>query len=746
MVFESEIKDGVLRVNCLGSIFGFTVEDSDVVMAKIIEKLIAERKIAGVVLAETREYEYDMEQTQMLLEIANAIIDVVREKKIVSIKNIGTGAGNKLVPAWYNWLTNLVTYQMRGDPIGAYLNLMREIRHLKTKMVRSEPEISDAIRFYLEHALLPLQEIMENCKLIQKAKPFLVGYHIGDRTLYRRFFKPTIRPNFMYTKYLSTIPPGETVAKYKLKDTDVEVINVPEKIRHVYHLTPPEFKLHEDEYTLLDTARRYLEERRPKELEIVEQEKMREIFYTLSSDLLRDLADQMGIVVEQGQIEKLAEILTRYTAGLGVIELLLADDKIQDIFINSPLGNIPIYINHQDFEECETNLVPTVQDGDRWATRFKLLSGRPLDEANPVLDTELIVPGGIARVAAINPRLSPDGLAFALRRHRFRPWTFPLFIKEKMFNPLFGGLLWFMASYGRTLLVAGTRGSGKTSLLGSIMLQILPYYRICISEDTLELPAEALKNLGYNIQRLKSRSVITRVELELPAEEVLRTALRLGDSCLFIGEVRSVEAKALYEAMRIGALANVVAGTVHGESAYGVFDRVVNDLGVPPTSFKATDLVVICNKLRTSDGLHTFRRVTEVTEVRKHWRTDPAEEGGFVNLMEYSSQDDGLKPTDTLLNGESFILNQIATRVPDWAGRWDRVWDNVNLRSKVLQTIVDIANKTDRKELLEAETMVKANQMFHSLSERCKNEVGSVESGRVFNEWLEWFKNYAKGF
>jgi type IV secretory pathway ATPase VirB11/archaellum biosynthesis ATPase len=33
-----------------------------------------------------------------------------------------------------------------------------------------------------------------------------------------------------------------------------------------------------------------------------------------------------------------------------------------------------------------------------------------------------------------------------------------------------------------------------------------------------------------------------------------------------LGEVRSVEAKALYEAMRVGALANVVAGTIHGAS------------------------------------------------------------------------------------------------------------------------------------------------------------------------------------
>jgi len=207
-----------------------------------------------------------------------------------------------------------------------------------------------------------------------------------------------------------------------------------------------------------------------------------------------------------------------------------------------------------------------------------------------------------------------------------------------------------------------------------------------------------------------------------------------------------VEAKALYEAMRIGALSNVVAGTIHGESAYGVFDRVVNDLGVPPTSFKATDLIVIANKLKTPDGLKSFRRVVELTEVRKHWKKDPLEEGGFVNLMEYSTAEDSLKPTDTLLAGESYVLNEIAKRVPGWAGRWDLVWENINLRGQVLQSVVNISKQLGKPELMEAPTTVKVNQMFHSIAERNRKETGEVDSKRVYNEWLAWFKDYAKGF
>ncbi|MFH8108905.1 MAG: type II/IV secretion system ATPase subunit, partial [Candidatus Aenigmatarchaeota archaeon] len=426
------------------------------------------------------------------------------------------------------------------------------------------------------------------------------------------------------------------------------------------------------------------------------------------------------------------------------LEVLLADENVQDVYVNSPIGTLPIFVNHSEFEECETNLIPAKEDAEAWATRFRLYSGRPLDEANPVLDTELIVPGGRARVAAITRTLSPYGLGYAFRRHREKPWTFPLFIKVGFFDPLYAGLMSFIIDGGRSLLVAGGRGSGKTSLLGAIMLEVMKKFRICLVEDTLELPAVQLMNLGYNIERLKTRSVITRVEAELPAEEALRTALRLGDSVLIVGEVRSVEAKALFEAMRIGALANLVAGTIHGESAYGVYDRVVNDLEVPATSFKAIDVITICNLLKTPDGLRRFRRVTELTEVRKHWKQDPLDEGGFVTLMEYSAKEDRLKPTDVLINGESQVLNEIAKRVREWHGNWDAVWENILLRAKIKQTMVDFAKELGRDDILEAETVVESNEAFHLISEQVRQEVGGLDSKMIYERWLNWFKEKIK--
>jgi uncharacterized membrane protein (DUF2068 family) len=266
-----------------------------------------------------------------------------------------------------------------------------------------------------------------------------------------------------------------------------------------------------------------------------------------------------------------------------------------------------------------------------------------------------------------------------------------------------------------------------------------------LAHNTLEIPVVYLRELGYNIERLKSRSVITRVEAELPPEEALRTALRLGESVLIIGEIRSVEGKALFEAMRIGALANVVAGTIHGESPYAIYDRVVHDLGVPPASFKAIDLITICSMLRTPDGLRRFRRITELTEVRKMWKEDPMLEGAFVPLMEYSAKEDRLKPTDTLLDGESEILNQIARRVREWRGRWDAMWDNILLRARVKDTTLKMAERLKRPEVLEADWVVRSNQTFHLVSEDVLREVGALDSKLIYKRWLDWFKKELRG-
>lgn len=741
-----ELKDTTLRVRPAGLLYETGVEDSESCMAQVVDALGKNKTAQTVAIVGTREYEYSSAETKMLAETAQALEEIVRNRNLLSVLILGEY--RDYVADDFAYLQVLVMTKLPADPVSVYVELRRRMRHINVRIRSTTGKRTEAYQILMNNVIYPILQILENTSLIKAAKPFLDGYKTGDRAIYRQLFHPTVRPVFMQTRYQTQLPEGaEVVDRYTIRDgVEIEIYKVRGSVRYFYQAIPPEFKLSEDHYTILDAARRYMVEHKPRDIEFADPEHAREVFYNIGRDLLLDIAQQAGVQLARQELARLTAILTRYTAGLGVLEILLADDRLQDIYINSPIGSNPIYVFHQDYQECVTNFIPTQEDAESWATRFRLASGRPLDEANPVLDTEVVVPGGRARVAIITRTLSPQGLGFALRRHRDDPWTYPLFIQPNIryFNDLFAGLMSFIIDYSRTFLIAGTRSSGKTSLLNASLLEIMRKYRIVTVEDTLEIPINKLRNLGFNVESLKSRSVITQVETELPADEAIRTSLRLGDSVLIIGEVRSLEAKALYEAMRIGALANTVAGTIHGDSPYGVFDRVVNDLQVPATSFKATDIIVICSLMKSADGLKRFRRVTSVTEVRKHWKDDPASEGGFVPLLQYSSREDALKPTDTLLNGESYILNEIAQSVREWAGNWNDVWENIILRGRVKKTITEFAIANKKPDIMEAPFVIESNDAFHLVSEQLRNEVGTIPAERAFEMWYDWFKKQVK--
>ncbi len=549
----------------------------------------------------------------------------------------------------------------------------------------------------------------------------------------------------MYTKLIQEFPDGDIADSYEFtagEDTcEVNIFSFDDDIKVMYHITPPEFLFDQEAYSLLDDAKRIMSEHKPGREEFVDPERMREVFLNIGKDLITDLAQHKNMKLSEKIIGQLAQALLRYTVGFGLIELLLADPKVQDVNINSPNGELPIFIVHQDHGDCYTNVYPTRLEVESWATKLRLISGRPLDEANPILDTELSVENFTSRVSAITAPLSPSGLAFSFRRHRDHPWTFPLYMRPdiKYMNEIGAGLLSFIIDNNATILIAGTRSSGKSSLLGSVLVEI---NRKTI-EDTFELPQESLRRLGYNLESLKVASALSGKESsEVDPSIGIRSTLRLGDSAIFVGEVRSTEAVALFEAMRVGAAANVVAGTIHADSPYGVYDRVVNDIGVPKTSFKAIDIIIITNPVIS--GLKKYKRILRVTEVRKEWEDDPVKEGGFVDLMVYNPQTDQLEVTDDLRNGNSDILKRMAGRIREFAGDWDAIWYNVILRGQCKQSIVDAYLETKDADFLEAEFIIKANDKFHIISDKVKDRTGKMVNEDILFEYKDWLKKEVK--
>jgi type IV secretory pathway ATPase VirB11/archaellum biosynthesis ATPase len=531
-------------------------------------------------------------------------------------------------------------------------------------------------------------------------------------------------------------PPHDATLEesYNIGGNIVRIYLSPGKTEYMYFVTPVEYALTPIKFDIINRARKVMLERRPKSLDFANKLGYRDYFRRAA---LRAVAEIAGGDIDGAGMDEFAEILTRHTVGLGVLEILLEDENIRDVYINAPANEAPICVNHAKYEDCVTNIYLTEDDVEVLASKFRARSGRPFSEASPVLDLEL--PEFNTRVAAIGKPLSPDGLAFALRRQKPTPWTLPRFIANDTISCLAAGLLSFLIDGQASILITGSRGSGKTSLLVSLIGEIMPGLRILTIEDTLEIPAKSFSKVGFRIQRLKVGSFVGTSEVEMTPQEALSTALRLGESVLIIGEVRGPETKVLYESMRIGAAGNCVLGTIHGASTASVFDRVVYDIGIPPSAFKATDVVVTIAPIKKEGGLRSYRRILQISEVTKGWppqNPDPREV--FHDLMSYDPQSDKLAPTEIFKKG-SELIGSIARK---WNLTYQQALENIELRSNVKRYILRKSRQTMRPELLELENVVLANNALRMLNEEYISK-GSVEYHRLFEDWKKWFDEHS---
>jgi flagellar protein FlaI len=337
--------------------------------------------------------------------------------------------------------------------------------------------------------------------------------------------------------------------------------------------------------------------------------------------------------------DRLAAVLRKHTSGDGVLEDLFADDRVSDVYATAPVERNPLRVV-VDGETMRSNVRLGRDGAGALASRFRRESGRAFSRASPALAATAEVGDRTVRVAGVTEPTS-DGVAFAFRARDRRAWTLPALVDNGTLPPPAAGLLSVAVERGAAVLVAGGRGAGKTTTLGALLWELAPSTRVVCIEDTPELPVAALQHHGRDVQALRATD---GDEAGLDAAGALRTALRLGEGAIVVGEVRGEEARVLYEAMRVGAGSGAVFGTVHGDGAAALRERVVEDLGVPASSFASTDLVVTCE--RTDDG----RRVAAVDEVVDAETFEPlfALEGG------------GLAASGRVDRGESTVVGDLA--------------------------------------------------------------------------------------
>jgi pilus assembly protein CpaF len=235
------------------------------------------------------------------------------------------------------------------------------------------------------------------------------------------------------------------------------------------------------------------------------------------------------------------------------IEHLILDDSISEVMVNGP-GHI--FIEKSGFIESvqgvslgEKSLMVAVKN---IARRL----GDDISESKPILDSRL--PDG-SRVAAVIPPCSVNGVTLTIRKFNSRHFGIEDLIQAGTLERWLANQLEGYVLARKNLLITGSTGSGKTSMLNVLGKFIPSDERILLIEDTSEIHM-----CQDNLVRFEAR----QPQNGLPAitiRDLLKASLRHRPDRIILGEIRGGEAFDLLQLLNTGHSGSL--STVHATSA-----------------------------------------------------------------------------------------------------------------------------------------------------------------------------------
>src|ERR1700739_4121949 len=243
------------------------------------------------------------------------------------------------------------------------------------------------------------------------------------------------------------------------------------------------------------------------------------------------------------------------------IELLLLDESVSEI-----MGN-PDATWWYERDGIVRQEASVQFDAGKLRTGLEVIAnhlGKRLDEDSPLLHAQL--PDG-SRIAAVIPPVVRPAPALTIRKFTSRRFTIDDLIAR---GTLSASLAYYLSSQicaGKTVLISGGTGTGKTTLL-NILAQAIPAgERIVVIEDTAELRIEKPNVLAAECQTDTFKSRIS-------FDDLLKSSLRWRPDRIILGEVRGTEARTLLDSFNTGHAGSLA--TIHANSAEKALHRFAN--------------------------------------------------------------------------------------------------------------------------------------------------------------------------
>ncbi|MBN2458658.1 Flp pilus assembly complex ATPase component TadA [Candidatus Woesearchaeota archaeon] len=322
----------------------------------------------------------------------------------------------------------------------------------------------------------------------------------------------------------------------------------------------------------------------------------------------------------------LTSYLLTKSLGLGMIEFLMNDHKLEEVVVNE--ATEPIWIYHRDHGWLKTNIFVRDEEQTRhYASIIGRKVGRQISVLEPLLDAHLEEGD---RVNATLTPISTAGNTITFRKFARDPWTITKFIQSGTISIEAAAIVWLAIQYEMSAIIAGGTASGKTSALNCFSDFFPPNQRIISIEDTREIRLP--KYLHW--VPMNTRLPNAEGKGEISMADLLVNSLRMRPDRILVGEVRRKrEAETLFEAIHTG---HSVYATFHANNADQTVDRLTHaPIDVPPILLPAISLIIVQFRNRRTGSRRTF----EIAEI--------LDDSTINTLMQYDQKKDALVKKNT---------------------------------------------------------------------------------------------------
>jgi len=294
----------------------------------------------------------------------------------------------------------------------------------------------------------------------------------------------------------------------------------------------------------------------------------------------------------------LRSYLIQKSLGLGSIEILMDDNELEEIAINT--ADEPVWVYHIKHGWLKTTIkIEDEKQTRHYASMIGRKVGRQISILEPLMDAHLTTGD---RVNATLEPISVKGNTITLRKFAAKPWTITDFIKSETISAAAAALIWLGVQYELSALISGGTATGKTSMLNVVSNFFPPNQRIISIEDTREIQLPKFLHWIPMVTRLPN----PEGKGEISMLDLLVNSLRMRPDRIIVGEIRRKrEAEVLFEAIHTG---HSVYATVHANDTNETITRLTNPpIQIPKTMLPAISMIIVQYRNRRTGIRKTFQ-------------------------------------------------------------------------------------------------------------------------------------------